>query len=578
MTSPIQKIIRNNPDAQLIQDAFAFAKESYKNEKWLTGEDYIDHAERLGLILHEMGVDPKTVAAGILYNVANISNATEQKRNIEKIEGKFGAEIAKLAERASELNKVYYSIAIDIKEKKSSANEKIENIRKMFLAISQDIRVILIKLAARIDGMYYIGQLPKEMQALYATETMQIFSPIANRLGLGAIKRDLDDLAFAYLFPDQFKWLREHITEKYEERERYLKDFIPHLKKIFHKEKIGFLDINYRVKSYWSTYQKLTKKYDMDFEKVHDLVAIRVIVKDVETCYKVLGIVHKYYKPISQEINDYIAKPKHNGYQSLHTTVFLNKDRVSEIQIRTEQMHKEAEYGICAHWSYKEHISLQANEKTFGWTKEIPEFWKHFKINFFSDQVFVFTPMGDVITLPKGSTPVDFAYAIHSEVGNHCEFAKIDGKIIPLSEVLKNGDVVEIVINKKRKPSQDWLKFVKTDFAKSHIRKVTTLSIPASLLSIPSYIKKKIVEISEKAKKRREEKIKIKKEKPSQIYLAGQKGMLVHIAKCCLPKPTDHVRAYLAKQRAAVLHEVSCSNLKKIMEKFPEKVVDASWK
>lgn len=442
----------------------------------------------------------------------------------------------------------------------------------MFFAISQDLRVILIDLASRIDGMDNINKLPAIMQKSYATETLEIFVPVANRLGLGEIKAKLEDLAFAYLDPEKFKWLQESIKEKYEERQRYLKKFIPHLKKILHKERLNVVDVNSRAKSYWSTYQKLLT-HNMDFELIHDLVAIRVIVKDVAECYKALGIVHKYYKPISKEINDYIAKPKINGYKSLHTTVELENEKASEIQIRTEQMQQDAQFGVCAHWSYKEKIDLRKEREIFNWTN----------LDFFADQIFAFTPKGDVIMLPKGSTPVDFAYAVHSDIGNHCESAKIDGKIITLSQNLENGDVVEIITNKNRKPSYDWLKFVKTGFARSHIKKL--ISIPLSIFAVPSFVRKKIVEFSETAlayrqagKKRQEERVKIKKERPSEIYLAGEKGMMTTIAKCCSPKSTDQVQAYLTRHRAAVLHRTSCQNLQKLSQKFPEKIVEASWK
>jgi GTP pyrophosphokinase len=318
----------------------------------------------------------------------------------------------------------------------------------------------------------------------------------------------------------------------------------------------------------------------MDFDKIHDLLALRIITADIESCYRVLGIIHKHFKPISEEINDYIAKPKLNGYRSLHTTVFsgypLGPGKITEIQIRTEEMQKEAEYGICAHWSYKEKIDLKKDAKNFEWVKDVPEFWKTFKIDFFTNKVFSVTPKGDIIVLPKNSTPIDFAYAVHSDIGNHCESAKISGRIVPLNYILKNGDVVEIAVNKNKKPSKDWLKFVKTSLAKSHIKKLTGTE-SGFRFPLPNFIRKKIAEISEASKKRQEEKQKVGKGNVRQIYLAGQKGILIHIAKCCNPQPGDKVNAYLAHNRAAVLHRTSCRNFKKIAEKFPEKIIDASW-
>ena len=573
----IQKIIKNSSNPKLINDAFEFAKEAYKEKRRFSGENYIEHAVRVASTLDKMGLDPLTVAFGLLHDVIDDMPAPIKKNELAGVEKRFGKEITNLVEKISDLNKIRYSLAINLKEKKTFTKEKIENLRRMFLAIAGDLRVVLIELVSRLDGLNFLNYLPEEQQKLYAIETLRIFVPIANRLGLSEIRRNLEDLSFSYLFPKRFKWLKENIKEQYEERERYLKKFLPQLKKHFKKERLKFVDINYRAKSYWSTYQKLMKR-DMDFDKIHDLIALRIIVEDIEDCYKTLGIIHKYCKPISEEINDYIAKPKFNGYRSLHTTVFCEKDRITEIQIRTEEMHKEAEYGVYAHWAYKEKIDLEKEGGKFKWIEKIPEFWKTFKIDFFSNQTFTFTPKGDVIVLSKGSTPIDFAYAVHSDVGSHCEFAKVGGKIVPLSHILENGDVVEITTNKNKKPSKDWLRFVKTSLAKSQIKKTVAQDEPSFAFAIPSFIKKKIFEITERVQKRKEEKIQIKKERPREIYLAGQKGIMVNKAKCCNPQPSDEVRAYLTKHRAAVLHKTSCENFQKLAKKFPDKVIDASWK
>ena len=570
MSNNIQKLIKHSKNPRLIEEAFEFAKQSYQNEKWLTGENYVDHALRLALVLQNLGVEEKVVIAGLLHHTLN-ALPTGQEVTLKTIEKKFGKDIADLAKKASRLNRVYYSIALDVKENKASTEQKIENIRKMFFAIAKDIRVILIKLAARIDGMDQLKQLPEPMQKIYAIETIKIFAPIANRLGLGGIKAKLEDMAFEYLYPAEFTQLKTQIQEKSQQNQAYLKRSITQLKKLLAKEKIQYLDINYRLKSYWSTYQKLLKR-DMDFSQIYDLVALRIIVKDISTCYKLLGIIHKRFPPISGQIQDYIAKPKENGYKSIHTTVYLEEKTFSEIQIRTLQMHQEAEHGVCAHWAYKEKIDLHKAPE--HWAKEIPDFWKTVNINFFENQVFAFTPKGDVIVLPKEATAIDFAYALHSDIGNHCESAKIDGKIIPLSQPLTNGDVVEIITNKKKNPSQDWLRVVKTNFAKSHIRKLLT-AIPVSIFSVPSFVGRKISEISKKALKRDTKKI--PKESPTQIYLAGHKDMLVHIGKCCNAKPGDPVKAYLTIHRSAVLHKSFCNNLQKIAQKFPEKIIEASW-
>ncbi|MEK7061877.1 MAG: HD domain-containing protein [Patescibacteria group bacterium] len=593
LDNEIQRIIKNSSNPKLIEDAFEFAKEAYKEKSRPSGENYIHHATRVATILDKMGLDSLTVAFGLLHDAIDDMPTSTKKIVLREIEKRFGKEIADLVEKISYLNKIQYSLTINLKEKKTLTKERVENLRKMFLAIAGDLRIVLIELVSRIDGLGFLHDWPDEQQKLYAIETLQIFAPIANRLGLSEIRRNLEDLSFFYLFPKRFQWLKDNIKEEYAQREKYIKKYLPQLKKYFKKERLKFIDINYRAKSYWSTYKKLTT-HNMDFNKIHDLIALRVIVKDVKDCYNALGIIHKYCKPISEEINDYIAKPKQNGYRSLHTTVFSQENRIIEIQIRTEEMQREAEYGVYAHWSYKEKINLKNEEKKFKWVslikkdfgekielpkeeKEVPEFWKTFKIDFFPDQIFTFTPKGDVIDLAKWSTPIDFAYAVHSDIGNHCESARAGGKIIPLSHILENGDVVEIITNKNKKPSKDWLRFVKTSLAKSQIKKMTAQNEPNFFFSIPGFIKKKIFEITERGKKKKEEKKLIKTDGPRQIYLAGQKGMLLHIAKCCNPQPGDTVRAYLAKHRATVLHKLSCSNFKKILEKFPDRIIDASW-
>jgi GTP pyrophosphokinase len=571
-----EKLIKNSQNPKLIEDAFLFAKEAYKDRKRITGENYIEHALRVAIFLQEMKTDPTTIAFAIIHDVVDDLPDSAKKAEIKNIEKKFGSDISQLIERISDLRKIRYSLQLNITDKQEFTRDKIENLRRMFLAIAGDLRVVLIELVSRLDGLNILENLPEDKRKLYALETLQIFVPIASRLGLSELRRKLEDISFSYLSPEKFKWTKERIIEQYEEREKYLKDFINHIKKIFKKERVKILDINYRTKSYWSTYQKLLT-HDMDFIKIHDLLALRIITDNVENCYKILGVVHKHFKPISGEINDYIAKPKKNGYRSLHTTVFSKDEKITEIQIRTEEMHKEAEFGVCAHWSYKEKIDLNKEGQNFSWMKDAPDFWKSFKINFFTNQIFCFTPKGDIISLPKESTPIDFAYAIHSEIGNKCESAKVNGKIVQLNHFLKNGDIVEITINKNRIPSKDWLRFVKTNMAKSHIKKITDQIRPTFKFPIPGFIKRKFEEITEARKKKREEKIKIKKEKPSQIYLGGQKGMLTHIAKCCNPKPGDKVKAYISKHHAAVLHRTSCENFKKIAEKFPEKIVNASW-
>jgi len=581
--SNIKKITKKSLAPKLIESAFEFAKEAYKDKFRISGENYIEHATRVALELSKMNLDPTTISLGLLHDVLDDVPDSTKKIELGAIEKKFGKDLASLVEKISELTKIRYSLSAGIKNKKVFNREKIENLRRMFLSLSGDLRVIIVELISRLDGLDFMHSMPEDKQKLFSLETLQIFVPIASRLGLSEIRRKLEDTAFAHLLPDKFNWLKENIKEEYEEREKYLKKFIPYLKKNLRKERVKILDINYRTKSYWGVYKKLAKR-DMDFSQINDLLALRIITSDVASCYKILGIIHKHFKPISEEINDYIAHPKPNGYRSLHTTVFSQEGKITEIQIRTKEMHEEAEHGVCAHWAYKEKIELKKQpEQHPGYSenteqaKYISGFWDNFKIDFFPNKVFTFTPMGDIIVLPKDSTPIDFAYAVHSDIGNHCESAKISGKMVPLNHILENGDIVEITTNKNKRPSKDWLRFIKTPLAKSHIRKLTDQNESGFKFPFTGFIRRKLAEMSEASKKKKEEKDLIKKGAIRHIYLAGQKGMLIHLAKCCNPQPGDKVGAYLAKNRSAVLHRVSCDNFKKISEKFPEKVIDASW-
>ncbi len=572
----INQISIKSSNPKLIESAFEFAELAYLEKSRPSGKKSILRAVKVASMLSNMNLDATTISLGLLHDILDETPIFAQKIELKEIEKKFGKEISLLLEKLSNLKKARYSLSINIKGRRVFSNEEAENLRRMFLALSGDLRVIIVSLVYKLDQLNSLKYLPENQQKISAIETLQIFAPIARRLGLSEIRRNLEDSAFSYISPKKSLWVKNSIEEQYEAREKYLKKLIVYLKKIFKKERLKIVDINYRAKSYWSTYKKLVRRH-MDFNEIYDLLALRVITADVESCYKALGIIHKYFKPISEEINDYIAKPKDNGYRSLHTTVISRENKITEIQIRTEEMHKEAEYGVCAHWSYKDNINLKKDVEALKWSRSIPDFWKTFTIDFFPDKIFCFTPKGDIIVLPKNSTPIDFAYYVHSDIGNHCESAKIGNKIVPLNHILENGDVVEITTNKNKKPSKDWLRFVKTSMAKSHIKKLTDEKTPIFKLPIPRFLREKIAEISEAAKKRREEKKILQERSSEQIYIAGQKGMLIHIAKCCNPKPGDKVKAYLAKNRPTVLHRRSCSVLKKIVEKFPEKVMDASW-
>lgn len=349
--------------------------------------------------------------------------------------------------------------------------------------MAEDIRVVLIKLADRLHNMQTLQYLKPEKQKRIALETMEIYAPIAHRLGMGEIKGQLEDLVFQYLNPDGYKWIIDNVAEKYQERKNFIEKIIPIVKEELAKENIAPVKIDARAKYYWSLYQKL-KKHDMNLEKIHDLVALRIIVNTIEECYGALGVIHKLWRPLPGKIKDYIALPKPNGYQSLHTTVFCVDGKITEFQIRTTKMHDEAELGIAAHWLYSEKgkpkSGAQDDNKKFAWVSQLrdwqkevsgsQEFMESLKIDFFNDRIFALTPKGDAIDLPKGATPIDFAYHIHSEIGDRCAGAKVNGKMVHLSYILQNGDMVEILTQKKHAPSRAWLEFAKTAIAKNRIR------------------------------------------------------------------------------------------------------------
>jgi len=377
----------------------------------------------------------------------------------------------------------------------------VENLRKLFLAMAKDIRVILIKFADRLHNMKTLDALPKEKQKRIALETLEIYAPLSSRLGIGELKGQLEDLAFPYVHPKEYQEIINQVKEKYSQSKRYLEKISPLIKKTLNKKGVRVIEIHSRTKHYYSLYKKLLR-YDMDWHRIYDLVALRIIVPDIENCYAALGVIHKNWKPLIGRIKDYIAIPKPNGYQSIHTTIFCQEGKITEFQIRTPQMHEEAEYGIAAHWHYtekkgfrdyiKQAIFLKKSDKKtrqlieeLTWVKQLQEWQKEqfsspnefinsLKIDFLKDRIFVFTPKGDIIDLPEGATPVDLAYEIHSDIGDQCAGAKVDGKMTALSEQLQNGQVIEIITQKNKKPSRDWLKFVKTSQAKKRIKSATS--------------------------------------------------------------------------------------------------------
>lgn len=464
----IEKIDKNcnNVDKEMIKKAYNLAYEAHKDQRRESGEPYIMHPVEVACILADMGMDTSTITAGILHDVIE-----DTEYSHEDISKKFSPEVADLVEGVTKLGKIKY---------KTKEEQQADNVRKMLLAMAKDIRVILIKLADRLHNMRTLKYMPVEKQKEKAKETFDIYAPLAHRLGMSKIKWELEDLGFRYMNPNEYYFIVRKIAEKRVEREKYIEEIVDQLKNNLDKANIPS-DIDGRPKHFYSIYRKMVKK-NRTVDQIFDLTAVRILVDTVKDCYAVLGIVHTIYKPIPGRFKDYIAMPKPNMYQSLHSTVIGPQGKPFEIQIRTFEMHKTAEYGIAAHWKYKEGVdNAEDIDKKLTWLRDIlewqretsdaEEFMEGFKIDLFSDEVFVFTPKGSVINLPHDATPIDFAYKIHTDIGNSCIGAKINGKMVPLDYHLKTGEIVEILASSTPKgPSIDWLSMVKSNQAKSKIR------------------------------------------------------------------------------------------------------------
>ncbi len=453
-------------DTTMIQLAYDYAKKAHEGQKRATGEDYIQHCLATAQTLASLKLPPTMIIAGLLHDVPE-----DTKYTLEDIEKNFGEDVASIVKGITKLSSIKYR----------GLERYVENLRKMFVAMAEDIRVIIIKFADRLHNLSTLFALPANKQRRIAMETLEIYAPIANRLGIGDLQARLEDQAFKYAYPEEFAWVDQLIQQRTSIKQKTLNLMIKKISQRATEEDVKIGEIYGRKKHSYSTYRKLLR-FNRDINHIYDIVAIRVIVDSVTDCYAIMGIVHGLWKPMKGRIKDYVAQPKPNGYQSLHTTVFGENQEIVELQIRTRQMHEQAEFGIAAHWSYKEH-GKHAPEKTgkdltwvqdlAKWLKDVKDnevFLEGAKIDVFQNRIFVFTPHGDVIDLPDGATPVDFAFHIHTDLGNRCQSAMVNNSLVSLDTTLKNGDVVNIIIDKNRKgPNPEWLKFVKTRMARQRI-------------------------------------------------------------------------------------------------------------
>ena len=631
------KKMNRRADLKLIRRAYDFAKEKHGDQLRKSGEPYIIHPLEVAYILATLGLDESTICAALLHDVIEDTEVT-----LDQIGKEFSPEIAAMVDGLTKLEKLNYT---------SEQEQQVENYRKMFLAMGKDIRVILIKLADRLHNMRTLKYLSRERQIANAKETMDLYAPLANRLGVYTLKWELEDLAFKYLYPEDYRELVEGINKKREERLKFIDQIMEEIRKELKKQKIN-AEITGRAKHLYSIYRKM-RRDNKSLDQIYDLFALRIIVNSVKDCYAALGVVHELYNPMPGRFKDYISVPKPNMYQSLHTTLIGPKGTPFEVQIRTWDMHRIAEYGIAAHWAYKEASFIggkKANvvvsedklswlRETLEWQKDMQdpqEFLNTLKTELFEDEVYVFTPKGKILVMPRGATPIDFAYSIHEEIGNHMIGCKINSKMMPIVTQIKNGDIIEILTSDNSKgPSRDWLKFVKSSTAKTRIQKwfkkneradnivkgkeqlekeAKKIGVEYTELFNQEYVNKvidrykwgnlddmyaavgfgtitpnKIVSklLEEYRKVHKEENVDKKIEelakerktsKPSEtgVIVKGIDNCLVKLSKCCNPVPGDEIVGYITKGRGVSVHRKDCKNIKDLVSE-ENRMIDVSW-
>ena len=607
-------------DLELVRRAFDLSYDLHLGQYRKSGEPYIEHPLEVAKILVGLKMDYQTIIGGLLHDTVEDTDVS-----IDQIREQFGEQVAGLVDGVTKISELKLG---------ESEQRQAENFRKMLLSMVRDIRVIMIKFADRLHNMRTLDYLPKEKQRRIALETRQVYAPLAHRLGLAKIKGELEDLSFKYLEDEIYYDIRRKVNETKEEREQGIRVITRPIRRSLVEAKIH-ARFEGRAKHFYSIYKKITVR-GVPFEEIFDLLAIRIVVEKIQDCYHTLGIVHSLFQPISERFKDYIATPKANGYQSIHTTVIGPFGKRYEIQIRTEAMHKTAEQGIAAHWRYKEGAIREDDlDKHLIWLRQILDldeedadsisFMENLKISLFQDEVFVYTPKGDLYKLPLNSTPVDFAFAVHTDIGLHCFAAKVNGQIVPLSHALHSGDQVEIITNANQHPNEGWLKFVASGKARSKIKKFirdsefeSSLQLGEEILgkAVGKYgINLKEIDLEELAEKLKflngkqllasigrgdtktdtiirrllpEDKVIEKEKSPISRFLerargksdgvrvAGMDNIMIAFGKCCNPVPGDPITGIVTKGRGIVVHGNACKNLIRLMQE-KDRIVDVSW-
>jgi GTP pyrophosphokinase len=623
--SELLKIAEHLPprERELVQKAYERAVEAHAGQRRLSGEDYVEHPLQVATVLADLHLDAPTLAAALLHDTVEDTDLT-----LQEVSNEFGADVAHLVEGVTKLSRISF---------RSDDQRHAENIRKMLLAMADDIRVVLIKLADRLHNMRTLEPLPEQKRKRIAQETLDVYAPLAHRLGIGQLKWELEDLAFRTKDFDAYQDIAGRVNKKRRDRERLVTDLSEILGRELEKIGIG-AEISGRPKHIYSIWQKMTNERK-DFSQIYDLLAMRVLVDSVRDCYGVLGVVHSLWKPLPGRFKDYIAMPKSNGYQSLHTTVISHNGEPIEIQIRTHDMHEVADFGVAAHWTYKEGGSDPRFDEKLGWLRLLMEWQKEvidaesfmdqLKVDIFLDEVFVFTPKGDVLNLPAGSTPVDFAYRIHTDVGHGCVGAKVDGRMVPLDYELQNGEIVEILPAKgPHGPTRDWLTFVKSASARDRIRKyfkgqAREENVGKGRDLLEKELKRMHrLKLTELPDGKLEEMAKHYKYQSADDFLAavgygdvsphavvirmalasgaggdgdglrsiplipqtmptqhvlvrGEQGLLTRIAACCQPVPGDKIAGFTTRGKGVTVHRLDCVNVTNAQD--PDRLVPVDW-